>query len=268
MTNSHNNKAYSANTALQCFFDELTIPQNQSESIKSDKACDQMDEQIIAKISQAERLLSKANIINDLILGSNTKTLEGNLASHHSATKLSIYEQEKLGTAEIERKVNEECCDLIEIEQLRNLQKSLKDSLSNKFQVLLCEISSMKIAIPLVELGGIHQIPAISQVAKQAKWCAGVLINDSGNYTCIDASAWLKPYKADNNSVDDYKFGLQLGKTSFLLCCNSIKDTVELCKDDVKWRDNLSTQPWLAGLVKKEMCALIDGAYMVQDVLK
>jgi purine-binding chemotaxis protein CheW len=266
MTNFQSNKAYPANKALQGFFDELTVPQHQSESNKSPRVDAKLDEPINEEISQAERLFAKASLLNDLLLGSSAKALNDELGSYTSAEKLKCTEQQKNSTRAI--KVSGEVSEAIENEQLRNLDISLKDSLSNKFQVLLCGIANMKIAIPLVELGGIHQISTLSQAAKQAKWCAGVFLKDNEKYTCIDASAWMKPNKFNNDSVNDHKFGLQLGKTSFLLCCNSIEDTVELSKDDINWRENPNSQPWLAGLITKEMCALIDGAHMVQDVLK
>jgi purine-binding chemotaxis protein CheW len=31
-----------------------------------------------------------------------------------------------------------------------------------------------------------------------------------------------------------------------------------LSKEDVKWRTNDSKRPWLAGVIKEKMCALID----------
>lgn len=266
MTNLQNNKSNAGNKALQGFFDELTVPLPQKALNKSPKVSTHLDEPINAKISQAERLLAKANIINDLLLGSSVKALNEELVSYSPPAKLIGKEQQKFTPGAI--KVSKEISEAIENEQLRNLEITLKDSLPNKFQVLLCEVSNIKIAIPLVELGGIHQISTLSQTVKQAKWCAGVFLKDSEKYTCIDASAWLMPPKLDDGPVGDYKFGLQLGRTSFLLCCNSIEDTVELSKDDINWRENPNTKPWLAGLITKEMCALIDGAHMVQDVLK
>lgn len=266
MTSLPNSKAYPANKALQGFFEELTVSLPKKESNESPSACVQLEEAISAKISQAERLLAKTNIINNLLLDSSARALNEDSESSSFATKLGCKEQVK--TSMPATKVRRKICELIENKQLRNLEISLKDSLSNKFQVLLCGISNMNIAIPLVELGGIHQISTLSHTAKQAKWCAGVFLKDSEKYTCIDARAWLRPSKLDDEPIGDYKFGLQLGKTSFLLCCNSIDDTIELSKDDINWRENQNNQPWLAGLITKEMCALIDGAHMVQDVLK
>jgi purine-binding chemotaxis protein CheW len=31
-----------------------------------------------------------------------------------------------------------------------------------------------------------------------------------------------------------------------------------LTHQDIKWRDKRATRPWLAGLIKDKMCALID----------
>jgi purine-binding chemotaxis protein CheW len=40
-------------------------------------------------------------------------------------------------------------------------------------------------------------------------------------------------------------------------------NTVELNKSDVKWRNNSNKRPWLAGMVKDRMCALINVAELV-----
>ena len=49
--------------------------------------------------------------------------------------------------------------------------------------------------------------------------------------------------------VDDYKWGL---------ACDSIGDVVWLTKDEVKWRQNKQTRPWLAGTSLQHLCAIMD----------
>lgn len=277
MTSSQKNKDYPANKALRHFFDDLTQSKIPTMSEKGTHLESKSDEQLIAKISQAERLLAKANTINDLLSdtvlepsGENAELLASKSLKIVPDDEVNRLKQQKSSATVNENKENLEFAETYSKGQTRSLTISLKDSLSNQFKVLLFKIANMTIAIPLVELGGIHKISKISKVAKQPSWCKGIMVKGTEKFTCVDASSWLIPHKYDdgNDTVNECKFGVQLGKTSFLLCCNSISETVELSKDDVKWRENTSTKPWLAGLVKKEMCALMDGAQMVQDVLK
>lgn len=152
--------------------------------------------------------------------------------------------------------------------QMRSVSISLKDSLPNRFQVLLCEIAHVTIAIPLVELGGIHKLSKISALAKQPNWCLGLLVKGNDKFTCIDALTWLLgPQYAEKAQTRNYQFGVQLGKSPYLLCCDNVSTTIEVCKDDIKWRENTQKRPWLQGMLKERMCALIDGAHMVNDVL-
>jgi purine-binding chemotaxis protein CheW len=42
------------------------------------------------------------------------------------------------------------------------------------------------------------------------------------------------------------------------LACERIVTTAVLKPDDVKWREANGKRPWLAGMVKEKMCALIN----------
>jgi purine-binding chemotaxis protein CheW len=277
MTNLQKNKDYPANKALRHFFDDLTQSKISSMPEEGAQSVSKIDEQLVAKISQAQRLLAKAGTINDLLLDAvleprddNAEQLESKSSKIVPVDKVNNLEQQNNGATENENKENIEIAETYSKGQTRSLTISLKDSLSNRFQVLLFKVANLTIAIPLVELGGIHQISKITKLAKQPNWCKGIMVKGTEKFTCVDASYWLIPHKyaSGNDAPNECEFGVQLGKTPFLLCCNSISETVELSKGDVKWRESTSTRPWLAGLLKKEMCALIDGAQMVQDVLK
>ncbi len=147
---------------------------------------------------------------------------------------------------------------------------SLLDSLPERFQVLLCEVAGLNIAIPLLELGGIHKLTKISPIAGKPAWFKGILIKGDEKYNCIDAAKWIMPerYTPEMAETINYKFAIQLGKTPFVLCCESIHTTLDLTKTDVKWLNQEKKRPWLAGLIKEKMCALIDGTKMIELVLQ
>ena len=287
-----------ANKALQHYFDDLTSPQVAHISLPNNAEFVPQDPQIQYKIGHAERLLAKANCLANLLTDSaheskntrshlsvselidpkltpqvtNVCTIDEGEIPSSSAAMLNngINNNEKNTTLDKENRVNADIYNTRSNNsgQTRKLSISLKDSLPNRFQVLLCDIANVTIAIPLIELGGIHQLTQISSIAKQPSWCRGILIKGSDKFTCIDAAAWLVPKRyAATKLRSEYEFAVQLGKSPYVLCCNSVRATLEVCKDDIKWRDNTTNRPWLSGLLKEKMCALIDGAQMLQDVL-
>lgn len=164
---------------------------------------------------------------------------------------------------------NPQDAEIEDIQETRDACVDLKEHLDNRFQVLLCEVAGLTLAIPLVELGGIHKLTKISPIVGKPEWFMGVLIKGSEKFQCIDTARWIMPEKYTPQLAEklDYQFAIQLGKTPYVICCDSISTTIELSKDEVKWRVNDGKRPWLAGLLKEKMCALIDGARMVQVVL-
>jgi len=59
-------------------------------------------------------------------------------------------------------------------------------------------------------------------------------------------------------SALDYQYVIMLNDSAWGLSAERLVDTVTLKQEDVKWLDSPSKRPWLAGLVKDRMCALID----------
>ena len=57
--------------------------------------------------------------------------------------------------------------------------------------------------------------------------------------------------------MDDYKYLIMLGESPWGLACHQLKGTELLHRDQVKWRHQEGKRPWLAGMVKEKMCALL-----------
>jgi purine-binding chemotaxis protein CheW len=55
-----------------------------------------------------------------------------------------------------------------------------------------------------------------------------------------------------------------LNKSGWGLSAENLIDTVTLKQEEVKWIDSSSKRPWLAGLVKDKMCALLDIDSLIQ----
>ena len=65
------------------------------------------------------------------------------------------------------------------------------------------------------------------------------------NYPCLFATL-------------DYQYLITLGDSQWGLLAEKLINNITLSKEDVKWRTNKSKRPWLAGVIKEKMCALID----------
>nr|WP_136249932.1 chemotaxis protein CheW [Ningiella ruwaisensis] len=144
----------------------------------------------------------------------------------------------------------------------------LKDRLPKRFQALYFEAAGLTLAIPLTELGGIIKMQALSQLPGKASWLLGVLLKDQSKYQCVNTAKWVMPEKygpALEASIN-YEYAVQLGKTPWALACEVLESTHEINQDEVKWRKPDTKRPWLAGMIKEKMCALIDAEALVRQL--
>jgi purine-binding chemotaxis protein CheW len=136
----------------------------------------------------------------------------------------------------------------------------LKDSLGSHFQALFFEVAGLTLAVPLTTLGGIHQIEKIGPLFGKPDWFMGVMLYRESKLNVVDSAKWVMPEKYDENLAQslNYRYLIMLGESAWGLASEKLVNTVSLTSDDVKWRESTGKRPWLAGMVKEKMCALID----------
>lgn len=146
------------------------------------------------------------------------------------------------------------------IETSINAQSDLQDRLSDRFQALFFDVAGLTMAVPLIDLGGIHQIEKIGPLFGKPSWFMGVMLHREEKISVVDAAKWVMPEKYTQIQQDKlhYKYVIMLSESDWGLSSNALINTVELDKSDVKWRQADGKRPWLAGMVKERMCALID----------
>ena len=129
-----------------------------------------------------------------------------------------------------------------------------------EFQVLLFEVAGMTLAVPLTELGGIHPIEDINSLFGKPAWFQGVLLHRDEKYNVVDTAKWIMPEKSTEKLAEStkYEYLIVLGDSGWGLGCESLITTETLLPDDVKWRNVEGSRPWLSGMVKKKMCALMN----------
>lgn len=143
--------------------------------------------------------------------------------------------------------------------------KPVKDYRQGRFQALFFDVAGLKVAVPLKELGGIHQIGPINSLIGKPEWFKGVMLYREQKISIVDTARWVMPEKYDQALQQklNYQYVIMLGSSNWGLCCETLVNTVTLEQDDVKWREAEGKRPWMAGVIKKHMCVLIDVDAMI-----
>ncbi|MBA6295574.1 chemotaxis protein CheW [Colwellia sp. MB02u-9] len=128
------------------------------------------------------------------------------------------------------------------------------------FQVMFFEVAGLMIAVPLIELGGIHNTDKITPLMGKPDWFKGVMLHRAAKVNVVDTALWVMPEKCDEALISalNYQYIIMLNDSSWGLSAEKLVDTVTLKQEDVKWLDTQNKRPWLAGLVKNRMCVLLD----------
>ena len=130
----------------------------------------------------------------------------------------------------------------------------------NAFQALFFDVAGLTLAVPLIHLGGIHYMQETSQIFGKPDWFMGIMLSREEKLNTVDTARWVMPEKYDEKLAQslDYKYLIMLGESGWGLSCERLINTVTLAPEDIKWREEKGKRPWLAGMVKQKMCALLD----------
>ena len=128
------------------------------------------------------------------------------------------------------------------------------------FQAMFFDVAGLMIAVPLIELGGIHKVHKTNSLMGKPDWFKGVMLHRDEKINVVDTALWVMPEKCDDKLINslNYQYVIMLNESHWGLMAEHLVDTVTLNQDEVKWLDSSSKRPWLAGLVKEKMCALLD----------
>lgn len=144
--------------------------------------------------------------------------------------------------------------------------KADKDYRQGSFQAMFFDVAGLIIAVPLIELGGIHNVEPTTSLMGKPDWFSGVMLHREDKINVVDTARWVMPEKCTDSMCEslNYQYVIMLNNSQWGLMAENLIDTVTLEQDEVKWMENSSKRPWLAGLVKKRMCALLDVDSLIQ----
>ncbi|NHI00175.1 chemotaxis protein CheW [Oceanimonas sp. MB9] len=123
-----------------------------------------------------------------------------------------------------------------------------------RFQALFFEVAGMTFAVPLTHLGGIYQVSKLTSLFGKPAWFAGIMTERERQLSVVDTARWAMP---GHRQEEEYQYLVTLGESNWGLACHQLKGTALLAREQVKWRAVPGSRPWLAGMVKEKMCALL-----------
>lgn len=133
----------------------------------------------------------------------------------------------------------------------------------NEFQVLFFEVAGLKFAVPLTDLGGIHHLDSsLNSLFGKPDWFSGVMTHNEALFNIVDTAKWINT--GDSAESLNYTHYILLGCTTWGLSCEKLLGTETLTSTQIKWRKVPGKRPWLAGMVRDKMCALIHAEELVR----
>jgi len=164
---------------------------------------------------------------------------------------------------EVEAKSTSLATDKKEIKQTAIKDRSYRQG---NFQAMFFDVAGLTVAVPLIELGGIHNKEKTTSIMGVPNWFKGVMLHRDEKINIVDTALWIMPEKYNEKlkSSLNYQYVIMLDDSRWGLMAEHLVDTVTLGQDDIKWLDTSNKRPWLAGLVKDKMCALLDVEALIQ----
>lgn len=155
-----------------------------------------------------------------------------------------------------------------EIEKAAKLKPDVQHSgiYECEFQALIFEVAGLTLALPLTELGGIHQIATINPLFGKPQWFKGIMVHREEKIKVVDTALWVMPDQCAEKLAQStkYQYLIMLDDSGWGLACERLVNTETLLPEDVKWRKYDGKRTWLSGMVKKKMCALVNVKQMVR----
>lgn len=123
-----------------------------------------------------------------------------------------------------------------------------------EFQVLFFVVAGVTFGVPLKELGGIHKAQSVTPLFGKPAWYSGLFYDNDSAVNVVDTITWIMPEKSYQA---EYKYYIMLDDSSWGLSAESLIGTELLDRSSIKWRTQAGKRPWLAGMIKEKMCALL-----------
>jgi len=141
---------------------------------------------------------------------------------------------------------------------------TVDSTIEGSFECLMFQVAGgLQLSVPLVHLNGILQWQGeCTPLPGHAEWFLGLVSNRGKQVKVIDIAKFVIPEnhqaREKLSGERDFKHLILIDDGRFGLACDGLGDVLRLEHDQVRWRSDRSSRPWLAGTVIDKMCALID----------
>ncbi|RUO77065.1 chemotaxis protein CheW [Idiomarina seosinensis] len=146
-------------------------------------------------------------------------------------------------------------------ESLATQPDAMEEYQQGDFQALFFRVAGLTLAVPLKSLGGIHTIGKISPIFGKPKWFKGIMTERDEKLQVVDTARWVMPEKLTPELQEkiNYQYLITLSDSPWGLLCEELVDSEPLQPEAIQWRQGVNEKrPWLAGVVRQRMCALLD----------
>lgn len=233
------------------------------EAIKSSTDIEEAPAAVTKKEVSAEITAKKNKATHNMEavteLVSDAEGLKKDTAVQDAPLKISSCEQiteelQKNLSAAAETDTSEHAQKAETLDKLPEILNWTNISLEDEFQVLFFQVKGVRFAVPLVELGGIYETAHITKVARRPPWYLGLCDMRGEKISVVDTLRYVKP---EDSFEHTYQYMIVLNNSTWALGCDVLEGNRILEKEQVKFRLRAGLRPYLAGIVKKEMCALL-----------
>lgn len=138
---------------------------------------------------------------------------------------------------------------------------SMEEYQQEAFQALFFKVAGLTLAVPLKSLGGIHPMAKPSPLFGKPEWFMGIMTERDDKLNCVDTAQWVMPEKYNDELASklNYQYLIMLSDSHWGLACEELVTSTTIEPDAIQWRRAESgKRPWLAGVVREKMCALLN----------
>ncbi|RUO65819.1 purine-binding chemotaxis protein CheW [Pseudidiomarina planktonica] len=138
---------------------------------------------------------------------------------------------------------------------------SMEEYQQHEFQALFFKVAGLTLAVPLKSLGGIHSMGKTSTLFGKPDWFVGIMTERDDKLQVVDTARWVMPEKYSEKLASelDYQYLIMLSDSSWGLACEELVTSTTIQPDAIQWRrTDQGKRPWLAGVVREKMCALLN----------
>lgn len=125
------------------------------------------------------------------------------------------------------------------------------------FKVLVVQVGNLRVAVPLLMLNGIAPLQAnqvTTNMPGQPAWHRGVMRHRQSKLVLMDLARLLDLRAGEQQP----SFLLLIGDGQFGVQCDALEEPVEVEAQQVDWRAQSGKNDWKFGMLREQMCVLLD----------